>query len=117
MPTWAFKDYNANGPGNDEVTFMKNSIGQSDARNYETGGQKAAFVAKILRYDLPENFVEQQATILSAISAEEIDALAKKYFDLNKMNILLVGDADSFMPGLKNFGYDVVELDAEGNRK
>jgi zinc protease len=42
--------------------------------------------------------------------------LAKKYFDLNKMNILLVGDKDLFLPGLKSFGYEIVELDTEGNK-
>ena len=109
------KNYNTSGPDKDEVAFMKSSIGQSDARNYETGSQKAAFISRILRYDLPENFVEQQTKILDNISADEIDALAKKYFDVNKMNILLVGDTKLFLPGLKNFGYDIVELDADGN--
>jgi zinc protease len=111
------KNYNTSGPDKEEVAFMKSSIGQSDARNYETGNQKANFVAKILRYDLPGNFVDQQTKILNNISTDEIDQLAKKYFDLNKMNILLVGDANLFLPGLKNFGYEIVELDADGNRK
>jgi len=111
------KNYNISGPDKEEVAFMKSSIGQSDARNYETGNQKANFVAKILRYDLPGNFVDQQTKILNNISTDEIDQLAKKYFDLNKMNILLVGDANLFLPGLKNFGYEIVELDADGNRK
>ena len=112
-----FTDYNATGPQADEVTFMKSSIGQSDARNYETGYQKANFVSRILRYDLPANFVEQQTKILNHIPASAVQELAKKYFDLNKMNILLVGDADSFLPGLKDFGYEIVELDANGNKK
>jgi len=110
------KNYNITGPDKDEVTFMKNSIGQSDARNYETGAQKAAFISRILMYNLPANFVEQQTKILNNISASEIDVLAKKYFDINKMNILLVGDKDLFLPGLKDFGYDIVELDADGNK-
>lgn len=111
------KNYNSTGPDNNEVAFMKNSIGQSDARNYETGNQKASFIAKILRYNLPANFVDQQTQILNSISTSEIDELAKKYFDINKMNILLVGDTDQFVPGLKSFGYEIVELDADGNRK
>jgi hypothetical protein len=28
----------------------------------------------------------------------------------------LVGDKDLFLPGLKNLGYEIVELDAEGNK-
>jgi zinc protease len=110
------KNYNQHGPDNDEVTFMKNSIGQSDARNYETGSQKASFLSRILIYNLPANFVDQQTKILNNISTAEIDSLAKKYFDIDKMNILLVGDKDLFMPELKQFGYDIVELDANGNQ-
>jgi zinc protease len=111
-----FKNYNASGPDKDEVAFMKNSIGQSDARNYETGNQKAAFISRILRYNLPADFVEQQTKILNNIPASEVQELAKKYFDLNKMNILLVGDKDLFLPALKDFGYEIVELDADGNK-
>ena len=112
-----FRNYNTGGPNNDEIAFMKSSIGQSDARNYETGNQKASFIAKILRYDLPADFVDQQTKILNNISTDEIQQLAKKYFDVDKMNILLVGDAGLFTPGLKDFGYEVVELDADGNKK
>jgi zinc protease len=111
-----FKNYNEKGPGNDEVAFMKSSIGQSDARNYETGYQKAAFISRILKYNLSPDFVSRQTKILEAISPEEIQKLAKKYFDLNQMNILLVGDKSFFLPGLAGFGYEIVELDAEGNR-
>ncbi len=32
------------------------------------------------------------------------------------MNILLVGDKNLFMPQLKDFGYEIVELDADGNK-
>jgi zinc protease len=56
-------------------------------------------------YNLPSNFVEQQTKILNTIPVSEIKDLSKKYYDLNKMNILLVGDKDQFMPALKNFGY------------
>ncbi len=66
------KEYNLNGPDNDEVAFMKNSIGQSDARNYETGSQKAAFLSRMLTYNLPADFVEQQTKILNTISREQL---------------------------------------------
>ncbi|MEO6681976.1 MAG: insulinase family protein, partial [Ginsengibacter sp.] len=111
------KEYNSNGPDKDEVSFMKNSIGQSDARNYETGFQKAAFISRILMYNLPADFVTQQTNILNSITKEELDKLAKKYYDLNKMNILLVGDKNIFLSKINNLGYEIIELDADGNVK
>jgi zinc protease len=108
-------DYAANGIKEDEVVFMKSSIGQSDARNYETGIQKAAFIGRILQYDLPADFATKQNAILKNITKKDIDALAKKYVDPKKMNILLVGDKQLIMPGLKRLSYEIVELDTDGN--
>ncbi|MXV14888.1 M16 family metallopeptidase [Hufsiella ginkgonis] len=100
-----------------ELTFMKSSIGQSTARSYETNAQKAGFLSRILEYDLAPTYVDEQSKIRNSISKAEIDALAKKYLDVNKMIILVVGDKDLVMPGLKKLGYDIVELDADGNPK
>jgi zinc protease len=108
-------DYSTNGIKEDEVAFMKKSIGQSDARNYETGIQKAAFIGRIQEYNLPSDFVTKQNAILGGITKKDIDALAKKYIDPAKMNILLVGDKATILPGLKRLNYEIVELDADGH--
>lgn len=108
-------NYAENGIKEDEVVFMKSSIGQSDARNYETGIQKAAFIGRILQYDLPADYITKQNAILKNITKKDIDALAKKYMDPKKMNILLVGDKQLILPGLKRLPYEIVELDTDGN--
>jgi zinc protease len=110
------KNYvNNGGVKPEEIAFMKKSIGQSDARNYETSIQKAAFIGRILQYNLPADFVGQQNAILKNITKPEIDAISQKYIDINKMNILLVGDKQLILPGLKKLGYDIIELDVDGN--
>ena len=109
------KLYNQSGPTAQEIQFMKNSIGQSDARNYETGIQKAAFVRRVMEYNLPADFVNQETKILNSFTVNDANALIKKYIDFNKMNIVLVGDKDRILPGLQRLGYDIVELDVNGN--
>jgi zinc protease len=111
------KNYAANGVTDEELAFMKKAIGQRDARAYETGGQKASFVSRILEYNLPANFTTTQSNILKNMSKAELNALAKKWLDVNKMNILLVGDKANILPGLQKLGYEIVELDADGNKK
>ena len=111
------KDYSTTGITQDEITFMKNSLGQRDALSYETGFQKAGFIGQILQYDLPADYVEQQNKILAKMTKEEIDALAKKWIDTSKMNILLVGDKTKTEEGVKKLGYPIVELDADGKPK
>jgi zinc protease len=108
------KEYNANGIKPDELTFMKSALGQLDALRYETGIQKAGFIGRILDYDLPADYADQQNEILKNISKQELDAITKKWLSMDKMNILIVGDKTNILPGLQKFGYDIVELDVDG---
>ncbi|MFN5134916.1 MAG: M16 family metallopeptidase, partial [Chitinophagaceae bacterium] len=101
-----FKGYVTNGVTTDEMEFMKSAIGQRDALRYETGFQKAGFIGRILEYNLPGNFTDEQAAILKNMTAAEINALAKKWLNLDKMNILLVGDKTKILPGLQKMGYE-----------
>ena len=111
------KEYVKNGITGEELKFTKDAIGQQDARQYETGFQKANFIRRILDYNLPGNFVQQQNSILASMTKKDIDALIKKWLVMDKMNILLVGDKTKILPGLKDMGYDIIELDVDGNRK
>ncbi len=108
------RNYSESGIKDDEVVFMKSAIGQRDALRYETGFQKAGFIRNILDYNLPANYTEIQAKILKSMTKEQINALAKKYIDPNKLNMLLVGDKAKILPGLQKLGYPIVELDVDG---
>jgi zinc protease len=111
------KNYSSNGISDDELKFMKSAIGQRDALQYETPGQKSGFINRLLEYNLEGDYIDLQNKILSSISKEEINALAKKWINTEKMNILLVGDKEKILPGLQKFGLEIVELDADGNKK
>ncbi len=111
------KNYADNGITNDELTFVKSSLLQRDALSYETGSQKAGYVNRILEYNLPANFVDTQNDILRKISKADIDALSKKWLHTEKMNILLVGDKAKILPGLQKMGYQIIELNNDGNMK
>ncbi|HEX6431086.1 MAG TPA: pitrilysin family protein [Niastella sp.] len=108
------KEYTTDGIKDDELVFMKNAIGQRDALRYETGAQKAGFIQRMLQYNLPANYVDQQNKILQHITKPEIDALAKKWINPNKLNMVLVGDKARILPGLQKTGYEIVELNTDG---
>ncbi len=110
------KDFNSVGASQDEVSYMKNAISQSEALKYETSLQKAQFISRILEYNLPANYMEQQAKILQQLTREQVLAIAQRYMNPEKMNILLVGDKQKILEGVKKLGYEVVELDADGNK-
>jgi len=108
------KGYNETGITDEELSFMKSAIGQRDALRYETGFQKAGFIGNILNNDLPADYVDQQSKIVANMTKAEIDELAKKWLDPNKMNILVVGDKAKILPGLQKLGYEIIELDSDG---
>jgi len=108
------KEFANSGLTQDELEFMKSAIGQRDALRYETGFQKAGFIGNILDNDLPADYVDQQNKIIQSITKEEIDAIAKKWLNTDKMNILVVGDKEKILPGLEKLGYEIIELDADG---
>jgi zinc protease len=111
-----FKDYTTKGPTEAEVEFMKNAIAQSEALNYENSAQKAAFIRRILDYNLPANYLEAQNKLLKSMTAEKMKGIANQYIQPEKLNILLVGDKAKILPGLQKLGYEIVELDADGKK-
>lgn len=108
-------DYRENGITEEELEFMRNSIGQRDARSFETPWQKAGFLQRIVHYDLDDSFVDVQRDIISNISKEEIDNLAKKHLKTGQMYIVVVGDAATHRDKLKALGYDVVNVSEKGD--
>ncbi|AII51975.1 M16 family metallopeptidase [Hymenobacter sp. APR13] len=104
------------GATDEELQFLQASVGQSDALKYETGQQKAAFLGRLLEYDLPTNYVSKQSEILKALKKEDLQASAQKYLPIDQMYIVVVGDRAKAFPGLSELGYEVVELDLNGTR-
>jgi zinc protease len=107
----------ASGITAEELAFVKSSIGQSDALKYETPIQKAGFLGRILEYNLDKNYVKEQTDILNKIKREELNELAKTLLPMEKMHIVVVGDKKLIESGIRRLGYEVIELDSEGNPK
>ncbi|MDR9416296.1 MAG: pitrilysin family protein [Gracilimonas sp.] len=108
-------DYRENGITEDELAFMRNSIGQRDALEYESPNQKAGFLREIVRYDLDESFVDDQSDIINTITKAEIDDLAKDHLKTDEFYILVVGDAESNRDKLEALGYEVVAVTEKGD--
>jgi zinc protease len=112
------KEYKANGMTDEELMFTKNSIGQSEARKYESGSQKASFLSRLMTYNLSSTYPGDQSVLLTAMSVGEARSFAQNNVPgTDKLNIVLVGDKAKLWDRLKSQGYDMVELDKNGNTK
>ena len=107
-------DYREKGMTDEELEFMRNSVGQRDARSYETPGQKASFLRRVVHYNLDKGYVDEQTKIIREVTKEELNALARKYLQDDNMYILVVGDGASNRQGLQRLGYEIVPVDEKG---
>lgn len=108
--------YASRGVTADEVRFLKSAVGLRDARLYETPAQKAMFIQRILDYDLPADYVDIANKILAGITKADLDRLSAKWIKTTPLNVLLVGDKATILPGLRQMGHEIVELDVNGDR-
>lgn len=98
-----------------ELAFMKASLGQQDARSYETPRQKLGYLSEIALYGLSPDYVDTQNEILQGITKDELNALAAKHLRMSEMIGVVVGDKAVVMEDLLTLGYPIVEIDTDGN--
>ena len=99
----------------EELAFIRNAVGQRDARRYETPQQRLSLLSQIVAYDLPDDFVAQQNEIVATVSGEALNAIAAEELDLAAMTTVVVGDRAVVAADLAGQGYEVVLLDEDGN--
>ena len=87
-----FTNYQTNGITDKELEFTKSSLLNQEALKYEAPYQKASFLSNIVKYNLDKGFIAQQNQILKNITKDEVNAQIKKYFDVNKLTTVVVGD-------------------------
>jgi zinc protease len=109
------RDYAEKGITEPELTFTRNAIGQRDARTFETPAQKLVFLSRIVTFDLDDDFVEKQNEILAGIAQKDLSLLAEEHLNMDEMLIVVVGDKETILPSLEELGYEIIELDANGN--
>ena len=109
--------YRSEGVEKAEIDFMRNAFTLSDALEFETPTSKARFLRQLLSYGLEKGYREAQLDIINNIDKESIDALAKQYLNLDKMQIIVVGDKAKILPQLNALSMPIIELSVEGNRR
>lgn len=65
----------------------------------------AGFARNIIINDLPKDFYKTYLQKINAVSAEDVQRVAQKYFNYNNTRIIVVGKAATVKSGLTNLGY------------
>lgn len=104
------REYQENGPTEEELQFMQNAFTLSDALEYETPNSKVAFLRQLLAYDLPKNYRDEQTALIKKVSVEKLKAVAKEQLNADEMQIIVVGDKTTLMKPLETLGLPIEVL-------
>jgi zinc protease len=88
-----------------DLETTKSFLLKSNARSFETLGAKLNMLDNISDYGWDPNYVKEREQIVKNMTTEQIEELAKKYADPNRMIYLVVGDAKTQMDRLEELGF------------
>ena len=98
-----------------ELEASKRSIVASFALSLEQPARVLGFAITRKHYDLPEDYWDTYPEKIMAVTAEDVQRVARKYLDPNALQLVAVGDADRIKAILEPYG-KVEVFDANGVR-
>ncbi len=88
-----------------DLATTKGFLIKSNARTFETAGAKLGMLNNISKYGWTSDYIKQREQTVRSMTVDQIKSLSSKYFDANRMIWLVVGDAKTQLPRLKELGF------------
>jgi zinc protease len=98
-----------------ELEVNKQSFIRRFPAGFETVGGISQQLANLVTYNLPDSYFNDYIANINRVTIEDVNRVANKYLDPDKMAIVIVGDRKVIEPGLKELGRPITILDVEGN--
>ncbi len=91
----------------EELRNAKSVYNGSFALGMEDPSRTAGFASSILLNNLPKDFYRTYLQKINAVSIDDIQRVAMKYFNYSNTRVVVVGKKEAIEPGLKKLGYTV----------
>lgn len=99
----------------DEIEVGKAALIQSLPSQFASVDAIANAVSNIYVQDLPESYYRDYAAKVNAVTRDDLVRVARKYVDVDRMNLVIVGDRATIEGPLKATGIaPITVLDADG---
>jgi zinc protease len=98
-----------------DLETTKSFLIKSNARAFETAGAKLNMLENISKYGWKYDYVKDREQIVKNMTVQQIRDLAQRYVDADKMVWLVVGDAKTQLPRLRELGFGEPILIQRGN--
>ncbi len=89
-----------------DLETTRNFLVKSNARAFETAEAKLGMLDNISKYGWRADYVKDRERIVKSMTLPQVQALSQKYLDPSKMVWLVVGDAKTQLPRMKELGFD-----------
>ncbi|WP_292042322.1 M16 family metallopeptidase [Massilia sp. UBA6681] len=89
-----------------DLETSRNFLVKSNARAFETASAKLEMLDNISKYGWRADYVKDRERIVKSMTLPQVQALSQKYLDPSKMVWLVVGDAKTQLPRMKELGFD-----------
>jgi zinc protease len=100
----------------EELRLAKDSQSRSLPGIFETNSGEAGALSEIFVYNLARDYFSNLPDRLNAVTAEDAEAVAKKYLHPDQLILVCVGDRAKIEPELVKLDLGTVEIrDADGN--
>ncbi|HYK75711.1 MAG TPA: pitrilysin family protein [Daejeonella sp.] len=95
----------------EELSSAKALYNGSFALGMENTARTASFARNILINNLPKDFYRTYLQKINAVTKEDIQRVAQKYFNYGNTRIVVVGNTSQMLDGLKKLSYPVKMFD------
>jgi zinc protease len=86
----------------DELARAKNYVALRFPGGFETTGDISRRLEEVLTYRLPDNYFSTYVQQIQAVTAADVQRVAKKYLDPSRLYVVVVGDVKTIEPGIKS---------------
>jgi zinc protease len=102
----------------EEMQMAKDTLIQRLPAQFSSVSAIGSTITSLYLQDLPPDYYQNYAKAVRAVTREDVLRVAKKYVDVDHLNIVIVGDRASIEGPLKATGIaPIVLLDPEGRQK
>jgi len=94
----------------EELTIARDYLVGVFPLRYETSGQVAGAIGGLIAHGLPDDELDRYRPAIAAVSAEQVLTAAQRYIRPEEAVVVIVGDADAFVPALTDAGIGDVQV-------
>jgi zinc protease len=95
----------------DELRRAKNYVALGFPQNFETVASTAGMMVELALYDLPPDTFERFIAEVMAVTAEDVERVARKYLDPDRVAIVVVGDRATIESAIRALDLGTVHVE------